>query len=222
MDTIAPQTSCGGEVGAYRHVSGDFPFAALRSAKTQNPTVTSVSFGGGAGVYKHVSGDFPIAALCGAKKKFNSVQNLSVTKNFVLIQYNVHSLINFEERMQRVLQELEGRHWDAVAFSETWRSECGEAWKTRWGHSWFGSGGTRGTRGVGILLHSRWTHFLFRAVSERLCVLDVKLTSETVSIFSVYMPHADYPDEDVDVVYTQLDLEVAPLQKQKNQDRHCW
>ena len=106
-------------MGAYRHVSGDFPFAALRSAKTQNPTVTSVSFGGGAGVYKHVSGDFPIAALSGTKKKFNSLQNLSMTKNFVLIQYNVHSLINFEERMQRVLQELEGRHWVAEAFSKT-------------------------------------------------------------------------------------------------------
>ena len=74
---------------------------------------------------------------------------------------------------------------------------------------------------MGILLHSRWTHVLFRPVSERLCVLDVKLTCETVSIFSVYMPHADYPDEDVDVVYTQLDPRGGPLQKQKNQDRHC-
>ena len=50
---------------------------------------------------------------------------------------------------------------------------------------------------------------LFRPVSERLCVLDVKLTNEMVSIFSVCMLHADYPDEDVDVVYAQLDLEVA-------------
>ena len=33
--------------------------------------------------------------------------------------YSVHSLINFEERMQRVLQELEGRHWVAEAFSKT-------------------------------------------------------------------------------------------------------
>ena len=78
---------------------------------------------GGAGAYRHVSGDFPIAALCGAKKQFNSVQVLNKTTDFVLIQYNVHSLINFEERMQRVLHELEGRHWDAVAFAETWRSE---------------------------------------------------------------------------------------------------
>ena len=137
------------------------------------------------------------------------MQATNKTTDFVLIQYNVHSLINFEERMQRVLHELEGRHWDAVAFAETWRSECDEAWTTRWGHSLFGSGGTRGTRGVGILLHSRWTHALFRPVSERLCVLDVKLTSETVSIFSVYMPHADYSDEDVDVDYAQLDSEVA-------------
>ena len=30
----------------------------------------------------------------------------------------MHSLINFEERMQRVLQELEGRHWVAEAFSK--------------------------------------------------------------------------------------------------------
>ena len=102
--------------GCLQICSRDFPFAALRNAKTHNPTETRVSFGGGAGVYKHVSGDFPIAALSGTSKNFNSLQNLSATKNFVLIQYNVHSLINFEERMQRVLQELEGRHWDAVAF----------------------------------------------------------------------------------------------------------
>ena len=127
MGTTAPLTSCGGGAGAHKHVSGDFPIAVLRSAKTQSPTVTSVSCGGGAGAYKHASGDFPIAALCGAKKKFNSVQNLSKTTDFVFIHCNVHSLINFEERMQRVLHELEGRHWDAVAFAETWRSECDEA-----------------------------------------------------------------------------------------------
>ena len=123
MSTTAPLTSCGGGVGAYRHVSEYFPFAALRSAKTQSPTVSTVSYGGGAGAYKNVSGDFPIAALCGARKKFNSVQILNKTTDFVLIQYNVHSLINFEERMLRVLHELEGRHWDAVAFAETWRSD---------------------------------------------------------------------------------------------------
>ena len=46
-------------------------------------------------------------------------------------------------------------------------------------------------------------------------MLDVKLRSETVSIFSIYMPHADYPDEEVDVVYTQLDLEVARSKNRK-------
>ena len=68
---------------------------------------------------------------------------------------------------------------------------------------------------MGILLHSRWTHVLFSAVSERLCVLDVKLMSEIISIFSVYMSHADYPDEEVDVVYTQLDLEIARSKNRK-------
>ena len=106
MNTTSPRTSCGGGVGAYRHVSGDFPFAALRSAKTRNPTVTSVSFGGGADVYKHVSGDFPITALSDTKKKFNSLQNLSVTKNFALIQYNVHSLINFRREYSEFCKRL--------------------------------------------------------------------------------------------------------------------
>ena len=36
-----------------------------------------------------------------------------------------------------------------------------------------------GTGGVEILLHSRSTRVLFRPVSKRLCVLDVKLGSET-------------------------------------------
>ena len=78
--------------------------------------------------------------------------------------------------------------------------------------------GIRGSVVVGLSrynLHSRWAHALFRPVSERLCVLDVKLTNETVSIFSVYMPHADYLDEDVDVVYAQLDVEVARSKNRK-------
>ena len=67
---------------------------------------------------------------------------------------------------------------------------------------------------MGILLHSRWAHAFSRPVSERLCVLDVKLTNEMVSIFSVYMPHADYPD-DVDVVYAQVVFEVARSKNRK-------
>ena len=34
-------------------------------------------------------------------------------------------------------------------------------------------------------------------------------------IFSVYIPHMDNPDEDVDVVYAQLDLEVARSKNRK-------
>ena len=44
---------------------------------------------------------------------------------FVLIQYNIHSLINFEERMEKLLFELSGRHLDVIVFSETWRGAGG-------------------------------------------------------------------------------------------------
>ena len=50
--------------------------------------------------------------------------------------------------MQRVLHELEGRHWDAVAFAETWRSECDEAWKL--------DGGIRGLVVVGLEAQEVW------------------------------------------------------------------
>ena len=43
---------------------------------------------------------------------------LEAAKNekFVIIQYNVHSLINFEERMERLFHELDGKHWDIIVF----------------------------------------------------------------------------------------------------------
>ena len=73
---------------------------------------------------------------------------------------------------------------------------------------WYGSGGTRGQRGVGFLLHNKWTDYvsIYKPMSDRLAFLDVAISKKlTVRCFSVYMPHSEYPDQDVEVVYTMLD-----------------
>ena len=89
----------------------------------------------------------------------------------MIIHYNVHSLINFEDRMEQIMLELKDQQWDVLVFSETWREEAGEAWTTTRGHAWFGSGGIRGQTGVGCLLNGRWWHTAFKPISNRVAFL---------------------------------------------------
>ena len=110
--------------------------------------------------------------------------------------------------MERFLTELGDQHWDLLVFSETWRADKNEAFITQHGHAWFGSGGTRGQRGIGFLLHSRWQHSFFKPLSERCAVIGIRVTPKCrLRVIGTYMPHAAQPDEDVDVVYAMLQAE---------------
>ena len=153
-----------------------------------------------------------MAALRGVKTQLTGTggpAEIFGFESFVIIQYNVHSLLKFEERMERILHELSGKHWDVIVCCETWREETEEIWETKWKHIWYGSGGLRGSRGVGMLLHRRWSHLSFKPLSERLCVLDVRLPDFVVRICGTYMPHSLYSDSDVEAVYAALEGEVV-------------
>ena len=115
-------------------------------------------------------------------------------KEFQIINYNVHSLIRFDVRMEHLLHELHDTSWDLLAFSETWREERSEQWFTKHGHTWFGSGDSKGQRGVGFVLHSRWRHSLFKPISDRAAVLDF-CAHQGIKIraIAVYMPLAAEP-----------------------------
>ena len=130
------------------------------------------------------------------------------SEQFTILQYNIHSLINFEVRMRLFLQELGDLQWDLVIFTETWREEKNEAWEAQDGHTWLGSGGVRGSRGVGFLLHKRWQHKEFRAVTERLGVLDVSVGSTVLSLLGIYMPHGSCDDDEVEAAYSILENEL--------------
>ena len=82
--------------------------------------------------------------------------------------YNIDSFMQFDERLEAVMQELGGAVWDVIVFTETWREEAQETFETKFRHTWFGSGGRKGAHGIGILLHSKWNYKAFNPVSDRL------------------------------------------------------
>ena len=117
--------------------------------------------------------------------------------------------MDFDTRMNHLLQELSQVHWDLLVLSETWREQRQESFTLdEWGHKWFGSGGTPHERGIGFLLTKRWTQTRFKPTSERTASLDVKIAKGThLRIIGVYMPHTGYSDVAVEEVYAELDHE---------------
>ena len=73
-----------------------------------------------------------------------------------------------------------------------------------------GSGGSKGQRGVGFLLHNRWKHFLFKPISDRLAALDLNPLKETkIRFMAAYFPHTGYSDDDVEALYASIEEECA-------------
>ena len=120
-----------------------------------------------------------------------------------VITYNVCSLAG-EGRLDLIIQELDGVYWDVVVLVETKRAATQEEFEFGDGHTFYGSGGYKGSRGVGFLVHERLSKHKFIAVSECLAVLELKCTVGSLTIIGVYMPDASYPDEEIAQVYDEL------------------
>ena len=114
--------------------------------------------------------------------------------------------------MERLLIELGSLHWDIIVFTETWMEASQEIFVTKHGHVWHGSGGIKGKRGVGFLLHKRWAETskpLFIAISPRLASLTIDIASISLCIIGVYMPHSGMCDSEVDAVYACINEHLA-------------
>ena len=118
---------------------------------------------------------------------------------------NARSLYS-DERLEELIAEVQPPQWDADMINETWRAETEEYDTLESKHIWFGSGGTAGRHGVGILLHSRWTDYVrgWRAVSTRVGVLDLDTPNLGFSLIVVYMPHCGKSDACVEEVYATI------------------
>ena len=106
---------------------------------------------------------------------------------------------------------------DAVTINETWRGATEEIEKLRDGHLWFGSGGTAGKHGVGILLHRKWSHRVqnFEAVHSRLAFLDVCVACRNMRIIVAYFPHCGYSDANIEKLYKEVETNIAEARKKK-------
>ena len=109
-----------------------------------------------------------------------------------------------EARLEALLHELEGKPWDVVVLSETWRESARETLRLDSEHLFYGSGGDKGRSGVGFLVHKQHAVRKFQSVNDRLAFIDIKLGLQTVRIFGVYFPHSGCNEEDVEVVYEML------------------
>ena len=67
-------------------------------------------------------------------------------------------------------------YWDVLLLSETWREEREEHFRTELGHHFVASGGTRGEKGVAILIIKRWSSKIgkIQSISERLIAVDIE------------------------------------------------
>ena len=136
--------------------------------------------------------------------------------SFTAILKNSRSLSS-DERFEEVFAEMSGSKWDAIIFNETWRGEKEEFHTLHNGHLWFGSGGSAGKHGVGILLHRRWAQCVhsWRALGQRLGVLELKLSNHKISIVAVYMPHCGYPDVCVEEMYKKVSAIIREARARK-------
>ena len=91
------------------------------------------------------------------------------TKNLIILHKNARGLSR-DDRITELLTELENMEWDFVSINETMRTTESEIWTEQGGHMFMGAGHDLPTRGVGFLVHKKWSSAIrqFRRVNERL------------------------------------------------------
>ena len=109
-----------------------------------------------------------------------------------------------EARLDLILEEVAQRHWDVLVLVETWREAVREEFVMESGHSFYGSGGSKGRCGVGFIVHERHGDTSFKSVNERLAAVSIVNDMQAWSIFAVYMPHSGHADHEVEALQEQI------------------
>ena len=119
--------------------------------------------------------------------------------------------IKSDDRFHDFIAEIDKCCFD-VFFSETWRVETEEVFVTPVGHKLFFSGGDGGSghQGVGVAIHKRLLHQIdsisFSAFSSRVCQLQLSWGTTCFRCIAVYFPTSWHSEDDVEHVYSLLDL----------------
>ena len=126
------------------------------------------------------------------------------SSSLTIFTYNTCSLVA-DGRFERLLEELEGQQWDVVVVQESRREAKREVIHFENGHVWYGSGGCKGSCGVGFLVHKHLCKHKFCADNERLAVLDIACRPMSIRILSVYMPDTSHSDLEVEVLFCKME-----------------
>ena len=127
-----------------------------------------------------------------------AVSILYPSNRFIQSQQHANSV-------EMLLRELDGVVWDVVVIQETWRELRSEVLHLESGHVWYGSGGCRGSCGVGFLVNKRFGKCKFNPVSSRLATLQMDCFCDRICIIGVYMPDGSHADDAVEEVYCKMD-----------------
>ena len=136
-------------------------------------------------------------------------------ENIIIYHKNARGLSK-DDRVEELMEELEGLEWNVIMVNETMRSQKREFWTTRGGHIFLASGYDLPTRGVAIVLHKKWSKYIkqFTPINERCAFVDIRSKKMKIRFVSAYFPHSWYSDTEVQELYDIL-TETVREAKQK-------
>jgi endonuclease/exonuclease/phosphatase family metal-dependent hydrolase len=136
---------------------------------------------------------------------------------FVIYAMNVHGLTN-DDRLEELERELKlVKEWDVMVLTETWRKPKNEYFETIDGNIFMNCGCDAARRGVGFLVHRKWSSFIqeFVPLNERVSYLRLKVGRKTFVVIGAYFPHTGYPDHDVEEMYATISSILEQCKQKK-------
>lgn len=114
-----------------------------------------------------------------------------------------------------MIAEMDNFNWDVIGLSETKIKETA-IYEVEDEHYVFNSGnGKERKHGVGFLLHKNLINSFqdFKNISDRICVLTLKLEKYKVVLVQAYLPTSKAKDEDVDNLYEEIESIIKHIPK---------
>ncbi|XP_068738543.1 craniofacial development protein 2-like [Montipora capricornis] len=138
--------------------------------------------------------------------------------NMRICTYNARSLSS-DDRMLEFGDELAKINFDVVGISEVQRKGEGCISLANSGHNLYHIGGNTCHRGVGFVVHKNITGYgtSFKGVSDRLAQLTIEINGKYhMNIIQAYLPTISHTDEEVDIVYEDMDNLITNTKAQFN------
>ena len=102
-------------------------------------------------------------------------------------------------RICELLAELTYLQWDIISVNET--RAISQEMDFQEGHRLIAYRENYKAAGLGILLHSQLVPCIAKQyfISDRILRIDLRIGKRILSIYSVYVPHAGFPNADLDL-----------------------